>query len=460
MNARAKGFCPGALRPMRSGDGLIVRLRLSCNEAAPGLVREIATWAEAYGNGALDVSARGNLQLRGVRDDTLRELTQALDDAGLLDVSAEAEAVRNVLVAPFAGYDPAAEFDVREDARALERELAVNQALWSLPTKFGFSFDAGAFPLGDESDVRFVAEAGGYVVHIGGHVSGTFAREEVVAVALRLADAFLALRDADPSLTRMRDAANAVIRHGERSEAIHGAADARLKHALAPSDQTRHSRESGNPGQTHVAWPLGPRLRGDDGGQLDVRPSGWLRFARHDGARPALSPADWLGARPLGGAAFVGVAAPFGRISARDLAALARLAEDAGATTLRFAPWRAILIPGLTPVAAARLAQAASRLDLILDPADPRLSVAACTGAPGCSSALGETRQVAARLARAGRFLHVSGCPKGCAHPGAAPFTVVASHAGYDLVVDGRADAVPAHRALSLDALSAWLETL
>ena len=37
-----KGWCPGALRPMRSGDGLIVRLRPSCGELSAAQACEIA----------------------------------------------------------------------------------------------------------------------------------------------------------------------------------------------------------------------------------------------------------------------------------------------------------------------------------------------------------------------------------------------------------------------------------
>ena len=102
-----KGWCPGALRPMLSGDGLVARLRLSCNEAPLAHVANIADWAETYGNGLIDLSARGNLQIRGVREATLPGLTQALAKARLLtDASPEAEAVRNVLVSPLAGFDP------------------------------------------------------------------------------------------------------------------------------------------------------------------------------------------------------------------------------------------------------------------------------------------------------------------------------------------------------------------
>jgi len=49
----------------------------------------------------------------------------------------------------------------------------------------------------------------------------------------------------------------------------------------------------------------------------------------------------------------------------------------------------------------------------------------------------------------AGARLHVSGCIKGCAHPKAAPLTLVATAEGYDLVRDGSARDVPLRRGLS-----------
>ncbi len=58
--------------------------------------------------------------------------------------------------------------------------------------------------------------------------------------------------------------------------------------------------------------------------------------------------------------------------------------------------------------------------------------VIACTGAPGCLQASVETRALARALAPhvPGGMLHVSGCAKGCAHPGAAPLMVTATPGG------------------------------
>ena len=77
-------------------------------------------------------------------------------------------------------------------------------------------------------------------------------------------------------------------------------------------------------------------------------------------------------------------------------------------------------------------------------PDDPRLAVFACPGQPDCANASVMTRRDAARLAAAARPLlqtggqiHVSGCAKGCAHPGPAALTLVGDDGAYRVVVEG-----------------------
>jgi precorrin-3B synthase len=93
-----------------------------------------------------------------------------------------------------------------------------------------------------------------------------------------------------------------------------------------------------------------------------------------------------------------------------------------------------------------------------IDPSDPRLRTAACIGAPGCGAATVPAPADAATLSAClppGRFLHVSGCGKGCAHPGAADVTLVGRDGGYDLVRNGSAGDAPALRGLALDDVRA-----
>jgi precorrin-3B synthase len=135
----------------------------------------------------------------------------------------------------------------------------------------------------------------------------------------------------------------------------------------------------------------------------------------------------------------------FGLLRAETLAALA----DGG--PLRLTPWRGLLLEGV--VAPPPLPE------LIVDAGDARLRVAACTGAPGCEQARGATRSLALALADAvppGRLLHVSGCPKGCAHPRVAP-TLIATTCGWSHVCWGLAASPPDLEGLEPSAIEQHL---
>lgn len=137
-----KGWCPGVLRPMQSGDGLLVRVRPWCGALRLDEAQGLADASERFGNGHIDLTRRANLQIRGLSDASVQRLQEAVDRLGLVDRDAEAEAGRNIMVSPLAGIDPA-EADIRPIAHALADLLASNRMLRHLPSKFGFLVDGG-----------------------------------------------------------------------------------------------------------------------------------------------------------------------------------------------------------------------------------------------------------------------------------------------------------------------------
>jgi precorrin-3B synthase len=123
---------------------------------------------------------------------------------------------------------------------------------------------------------------------------------------------------------------------------------------------------------------------------------------------------------------------------------------------VRTAPGRALLVTGISSTATEPLVAAVERLGFIVNPDDPRRKVVACAGAPICASGQIPARAIAPAIAamagarlRAGDVVHVSGCPKGCAHPGPAFISVYGRDGVCDLHVDGAlscsvpADALP-----------------
>lgn len=142
MTARpaAKGWCPGAYRPMESGDGLIVRVRPHLARLTAVQALGLCKAAQAHGSGILELTSRANLQLRGVRAGAVDALTADLWALGLLDADPALEGRRNILVTPL--------WQTGDATARIAAELAARLAeLPALPAKFGFAVDAGATPV-------------------------------------------------------------------------------------------------------------------------------------------------------------------------------------------------------------------------------------------------------------------------------------------------------------------------
>ena len=183
-----KGWCPGALRPMESGDGWVVRIRPWLAELTAAQALGLGEAALAYGNGVIDLTARANVQLRGVTEQSHAPLIVALDKLGLIDTDAQAESQRNVVISPFWQGDETA---------TLAAELA--QALRhgpDLPSKFGYGIDLGPERVLAETscDIRFErGAAGGVILRADGAAGGqAVTLQDAVPQALRMAEWFVA----------------------------------------------------------------------------------------------------------------------------------------------------------------------------------------------------------------------------------------------------------------------------
>ena len=69
------------------------------------------------GNGAIGLSARANLHLRGLSERTLPDLHARLEEAGLIDADPEVERLRNIVASPLDDLDPEASFDLGRERR-------------------------------------------------------------------------------------------------------------------------------------------------------------------------------------------------------------------------------------------------------------------------------------------------------------------------------------------------------
>jgi precorrin-3B synthase len=409
-----KGWCPGALKPMQSGDGLIVRVRPRCGTFSLDQLVVLADAARRFGNGHIDLTRRANLQIRGVNEENLSGLQDVIGGLGLLDPTPEQESVRNVMISPLVGIDPAEVLDISGIAGQLGEMLASEQALWALPSKFGFVVDGcGNLTLADErADIRLAAIRNG--------------ADLAVAVGLDTKAGIDWLGAVSPASAAPAavDAAYAfleVMSHGRRQRmrdlSAEGLASVRsaIRSRLAPL--AREPRK--------LNASLDRRV-----GLLDL---GSGRFA-------------------------VGVAAPFGRVETDQLRKLAGEMAAFGVRDIRLSPWRILYaeVPGAS--AGHAILAAAGAAGFIADSCDPLLRIEACPGAPACRSTSldtrGDARRLAALLPQVGfeGTAHVSGCAKGCAKSGPADLTLVGADGLYGIVRNGSAQDRPT-RSCSFAAL-------
>lgn len=402
---RRRGTCPGVLAPMQVGDGFLLRVRVPAGMLPAEHARRIADLGDRYGNGLIDLSQRGNLQLRGIADDGLKPVTEVLRGMGYVSSDAASEAVRNVLCSPTAGLDPAALMDVRAVARTLDARLAADMALHRLPPKFSWLVCGGGIGhLADSStDVRFDAvDEERFRVSLGGTLAkaaplGLCQVEEVADVASALGRAFLDLRASLPESPRRMAGLVAAI----GTEGIGKC----LSASISP-------------------LPPGERIKVRGTHLMDL-------FGSAEPPHPNLLPGGEKGS--IAGKV---VAFPFGRLTSDTLSALASTCAE-----IRITPWRALLL--VAPSAEAeRIAKAHGA---ILSHTDRRLKLTACSGAGGCDVGTTDTHATALAIAeRAGplldhvRMVHVSGCAKGCAHPAIADVTLTARDGVYDVALNAK----------------------
>ncbi|TLU71012.1 precorrin-3B synthase [Lichenicoccus roseus] len=355
-----RGWCPDLFRPMQSGDGWLIRVRPRLARVMAEQASAVSAAAARYGNGLIELTSRGNLQLRGFTSGSATEAAGCLAEAGLADPDPARERRSSLILSPLLPPDGLAV------AVLLGDTFAPSPLIDLLPPKFATGISAGRFPLADGQVDLLIRP-------LGSQWHASLGARSVLAAVEGLPAAALSLLGGSPPMRKR--------------------------------------------------------------GQAGAAPT--LTIGWHPAAAGEAS-----------GGAF-GFGLPFGQLDADLMHKLASLAVRHGDGLLHVTPWRTLLISGVDDAAVPLLRHALS--GLVLDADDPRLLVSACIGAAGCSSGRTDARTDALALLRLGvraASIHVSGCAKGCAHPGPAALTLVGEAVRdgsgvYALVRDGPASHTP-----------------
>jgi len=382
---------------METGDGLLVRLYPAERRLSGCQLAGLARAARRFGNGVLEITARGSLQIRGLTAKSAAALAAEVEVLAI-----EASSGVAVETGPLAGLDASEIADPRPLAREIRKRIEAMGLSTILGPKVSVTVDGGgALGLGEIiADVKLeaiaAAEGGAkecgaqgraawlWLIRVGGasataRIIGCFDEKTAADVTIQLLEAV-----SQRGLTaRARDLSDQDL------QAIAGA---------APIPNDRWS--------THARLPIG-------------------RFGL------------------IGGERALGFVLPYGQVESDALYEFAQaIGENA---ELRLAPGRGLIVLD-TATREDDLLAPAEKLGLVTRPDDPRLSIAVCAGKPACASAHLATKQLAERLlARRpelfdGAFrLHLSGCEKQCARPSGPSVTLIGTENGHRISTEAAA---------------------
>lgn len=183
-----RGACPTLAEPMQTGDGLLSRVRVANGILTPQRLATLASLAQAHGNGIVEVTARGNLQVRGLRPETAGRF--ASDVTAVISV----ETGLVVETSPIAGLDRREIADARPLARRIRQEAAGLAS--QLGPKVSVVIDGGGqISLGAlKADIRLLAlDPFRWVVTLGGGKPQIMDEAGAVAAATAVLGALSAL---------------------------------------------------------------------------------------------------------------------------------------------------------------------------------------------------------------------------------------------------------------------------
>jgi len=455
--AMQRGACPALSAPMMTGDGLLARIALT-NAISPAQLAEIGHLARRHGNGMLDISARGNLQIRG-----LTEATAPLLDADIRALNLPLRDGLAVEVPPLAGLDDTEIADPRPLAEAIREDA---RDITGLAPKMSIVVDGqGRLRLsGLLADIRLVAVRVEGEVHWKILLGGTENSGRVFNV-LRETQAVEATIDLLRRLSergpkaRGRDLADELMEVGQWRSLPFSSPPARAtayKRSAAPllplsplagemsaeltegGGATNPTVECVEPPPSVAAGDISP-ARGEKG-----------RMPQRSNLVEAEITASAFGTFHLAkNLHATGIGPAFGQITADNLIDLCNEATRLGINSLKPAFDHSLLVFGSLEACQALTTFAAAN-GFITSANDPRSQIAACPGSPACASANIATHEIAAHAVTEcgdlldGSFrLHVAGCPKGCAHPQAAVLTLCGTPAGLSIIQHAKASDRP-----------------
>lgn len=390
-------------------ESYMCRLRIPGGMVRAFQLRELSAISRDLTTGHIQITNRGNFQLRQIEPRDAPEVLRRIQGCGLHARGSGADSVRNLTMSPLAGLDPGELVDVRPLVHELQREISGTRDFYDLPRKFNIAFDGG----GAAAFAQDANDIGASAVEVAannlGLAPGVWFRLALGGVGSQQAfakDAGVLVRP--PELARTCAAILRVfIREGDRANRQ----QARLKHVVDRMGMAALVAEA----EKLLPFSL-VRLPVDDPCQLPGHAA--RREHAHVGVHPQKQP----------GLLAVGVAVPVGQVTEAQLEAVADISERFGSGEVRLTVWQNLLIPDVREEDVPSVVVALRKAGLDAEQSNVKSGVTACTGNRHCKHAAADTKghalEAMAHLeggAKEGRFaldhpvnIHFTGCANSC----------------------------------------------
>ena len=369
------------------------RIRITAGELTSDQAREIAAIAYEHGHGIVDVTTRANLQVQGLGIEHLPEIDERLAAVGLTSKQTGHDNIRNVFAHPFSGLLPDELIDTRQLCRNVTALFVDSREYSDLPRKFNICLNGTA-----EHSVHFWTQDLSFLAHRVG-------REVLFQVLVA------GTQGQNPHLARHLP----VLVHPDQVVPVTA--------ALLDLFRAQGSREKRHQARLrYLVERIGiDAVKAWVCERVPLRP--WPDLpaptpaARNDelvGWFPQAQPDRWA----------MGLCVPLGRLSWRQLEALAVLAKRWGDGQLRTTHEQGLAVINIPGGFREAAATDAAAVGLSMHADTLARNTVACTGTQFCNIAVTETKGAMFRLidtlrqrtlALHGIRIHMSGCPSSCA---------------------------------------------
>lgn len=376
--------CPGVHKLTEMKDGYLARIRVPGGQLSAEKLSCLASAAEKYGAGVIDLTNRANLQIRGIKAKQQPNLLADLLAHELISKDPIHDRLRNIAIDPLSGL-------MREEIDCYPLSTRLDKALIKLPCRGELS-----------PKFSFVLDGGGPSV-----ISGLRADMTLIANKRqqKLTSFELWLNGHQTPLQVSADALCETIIHW-LSQLVALAAPKKLRIKELIKDKSLQAIVN-SLSDAECVLPNGPVKE----------------------LQPQIGTKGQYKTKHLA----VNLTLPSGRLFAFQASGLAELAERYSGGEIRLTPWQAVILPNVKETCISDVWEKSEQLGFLTQEAEQNLSIISCAGCKGCIHGGFETKMKAleirdnlADMAFPNPItIHLSGCEKGCATRQKTPYLIM-----------------------------------